>query len=274
MLSAEGFILKNLLMNIIVMSVSARCIGHIRWHRVTAAAVTGTAYAFAAYSWCGGTWMRSLWAQILCMVLLAVILFGHRFRGYAVLVLIGSLIFSGGIMTVLSLWLKGGMLMLTGWICIAALVFIGDRVKADEQNVQSHVAVRIGTRMGSVTLQTLVDTGNRLTEPLSGLPVLIAEAEALERIVDSSCLYSASRRLPPGFRLVRYGVLGGEGEMRCFRPESVCIYTSGRWCEAPDVWIAVYHGELPKDIEALAPPSFGVMRQAQRGIHGSRMRIL
>ncbi len=267
MLSIEAFTATNLLMNIAVLSVSARCTGHIRWRRVLLTAAIGTFYAVAAYLWWEIGWLRSAAAQIVCLIIMAMTLFGHRLRSgrwRALICLMGSVILAGGVMTLLSRWLAGPLLLLVGWICIGAAVLAGDFLREEQQIMQCRVCVRISTRMGSVVLNALVDTGNRLTEPLSGLPVLIVGVAALRRIIDSSCLYPSEKRLPPGFRIVHYGVLGGEGEMRCFRPTSVCIKKGKSWIEAPDVWIAIYPGELPDEINALAPPVFG---QIQGKIH-------
>ncbi len=260
MLSIEAFIAANLLMNIIVLGVSARCTGHIRWRRVLLTAAVGTGYAVAAYNWWEASWLRSAAAQIVCLLIMSMILFGYRFRTNrwtSLFYLMGSMLFAGGIMALLDRWLEGPLLFLIGWICIGTAVFARDFLREGQQIMRYKVCVRVSTRMGSVVLSAFVDTGNRLTEPLSGLPVLIVRAAALKRIIDSSCLYPTQKRLPPGFRIIRYDVLGGEGKMWCFKPESVCIRGLKGWDEAPDVWIAIYPGELPNAIEALAPPVFG-----------------
>ncbi len=274
-MSIEAFIAANLLMNIAVLSISARCMGHIRWKRVLSAAVIGTAYAAAAYLWWEKSWLRSAAAQFICLLLMAAVLFKHRRRRrHALMYLLASLVLTGGIMTLLSRWLSGGWLLLIGWITMAAAVFMGDRLKDSRQVDQSRICVRIDTRMGSTEVEALVDTGNRLTEPISGLPVLIVEDQLLRGIIDASCLYPYGKRLPPGFRVVRYGVLGGEGEMRCFRPKSVCVRATKGWIEAPDVWIGIYPGRMPNDIEALAPPVFGQLNTAQDGIRSGREHML
>lgn len=274
-MSIEAFIAANLLMNIAVLSVSARCAGHIRFKRVAAAACIGTGYALAAYWFWRQTWLRSAAAQLLCLMVMAAVLFkNRRRRKYALMYLLMSLILAGGIMTLIGQWLSGGWRMAAGWLCIAAAVFAGDRMRESRMIARSLMRVRISTRMGSTEVEALVDTGNRLREPLSGLPVLIVEDRLLQGIIDVSCLKPQGRRLPPGFRLVSYGVLGGEGEMRCFRPESVCIELAEEWTEAPDVWIGIYPGRMPNNMEALAPPSFGQIQAAQQGIHGGREHML
>ena len=90
-----------------------------------------------------------------------------------------------------------------------------------------------------------VDTGNRLTEPFSGQPVLIASEELLGDMLPDR-----------GLRRVAYGSVGGVGTLRCFRPEALKIIRNGRRQRTPEAWIAVYPGRLPGAYQALAPAAF------------------
>ncbi|MFR6027787.1 MAG: sigma-E processing peptidase SpoIIGA, partial [Christensenellales bacterium] len=66
----------------------------------------------------------------------------------------------------------------------------------------------------SIRFPALIDTGNRLREPMSGLPVLIAEASLLDGLLGGE--------LAPGLtRQVAFGGLGGCGTVRCFHPDHV-----------------------------------------------------
>lgn len=103
----------------------------------------------------------------------------------------------------------------------------------------------------SVRFQALIDTGNRLREPMSGLPVLIAESSLLEDLIrDADGLPSRS---------VAFGGLGGGGTVRCFRPDEILIRRRERMVRAPAAWVAVYPGRIPGPARALAPPSFAVI---------------
>jgi len=160
-------------------------------------------------------------------------------------------------MTLLDSRLKAGSPLMTaaGWMIVMACAFFADSIRG-ERSAGATVLLQISTRMGSVEVEALVDTGNRLHEPISGLPVIIVGKRCMYGILDESCLEQAAGRLPPGFRIVRYGVLGGSGEMQCFRPESVCIWQKGRWSDVSDVWIAICPEEIPSGVEALAPAIF------------------
>lgn len=102
----------------------------------------------------------------------------------------------------------------------------------------------------------MIDTGNRLTEPLSGLPVLVVEESLVAAMLPSSFdPANAADTLPHGFRLAAFGGLGGEGALGCFMPERMQAVSGGRRRRVSNVWVAVYPGALPGRLRALAPAS-------------------
>jgi len=105
--------------------------------------------------------------------------------------------------------------------------------------------VRIEIEVGGkrASFSAMRDTGNRLREPLSGLPVLIVSSKALPT--------DFGRDLRQ--RRVRYGALGGSGEMPCYRPDQVLVRTKRGMRPSPNVWVAVYPGAMPGRVQALAP---------------------
>lgn len=103
-----------------------------------------------------------------------------------------------------------------------------------------------------VSFPALIDTGNRLHEPGSGLPVLIAEASLLYNIQNRMASLPESR-----LRTLPYGVLGGGGEIKCIKPDAVHIVCPGIGSlAAPQCWLAVFPGKIPGRSRALAPPEF------------------
>ena len=98
----------------------------------------------------------------------------------------------------------------------------------------------------------LIDTGNRLREHMSGLPVLIVEEAAVPRI--------AAGVDPAECRALPYGVLGSAGEILCFRPDSLRITGCGAQL-ANECRVALFPGRIPGRICALAPPEFAEFTQ-------------
>ena len=98
----------------------------------------------------------------------------------------------------------------------------------------------------------LIDTGNRLRDRKSGLPVLIVEASAIPNFA------AAADRLDPSLaRTLPFGVLGSFGELRCYRPDRVELRVPGtEFRPAPACLVAPFPGHIPGRTRALAPPEF------------------
>ena len=111
----------------------------------------------------------------------------------------------------------------------------------------------------------LIDTGNRLRDRKSGLPVLIVEAAAAPRIS------AEARRLDPAeLRALPFGVLGGAGELKCFRPDRVELCSPGAPPRpAPLCLVGAYPGRIPGPTRALAPPEFADAAPAAHRLRAS-----
>lgn len=120
-----------------------------------------------------------------------------------------------------------------------------------EANVSLHF------RGARTCFRALVDTGNRLTEPLSGLPVmLVAHASIAALLPAEFDPAEPLTTLPRGFRMVGYGGVGGAGQLGCFMPDALHADTGRGFRRMGEIWIAVYPGRLPGSAKALAPPTF------------------
>jgi len=126
------------------------------------------------------------------------------------------------------------------------------------------VQLILRTGAGVVRFRALVDTGNHLHEPISGLPVMIVEENSVRHALPEE-FDPKGASLPPGWRMVSYGVLGSAGKMPCFRPDRLLVRCDGRWLLAPDIWVAVYPGRIPGQTQALAPAVLGAIRPAEGG---------
>ena len=259
--SIEGFFLINLSMDLLTIAVIARSRGRIRWRRVLAAALLGAVWAtlaqFEALRWMGG-----LAGQVaLALLLSAIALPMHG--GMSLLTGAGSLlagaVFLGGVQFFISRQLVRmppaafaasaacGMIALTAFSTVRR-----------KKLVTWEVQVYASTAHGEARFRALVDTGNRLREPFSGLPVMIAEASLLRDLLPPDFdAGRAAQDIPPGFRVVGYGALGGTGRLACFQPQQLFVSFGEGYVRAPDVWIAVCPGRMAGSVRALAPPILG-----------------
>lgn len=257
MISLENFILVNMLMDMLILIAGARGVGHIRWRRMMLAVFTGTAYSVISYS-ISSSWLRNAWGEIAVFIIMAGIMFPNkeqRRNGLARMIVWAAVM--GGIQVVMKKWISSNY----GWMAMGSMLYLllcilnGEALKRTENSTHSVVKIRIKAYTGEAEVNALVDTGNKLREPLSGLPVVIVNESKLADIFETgdSCLMDGKTLVCS--RVIRYGTIGGNGEMRCYKPKFVLFKDERGWRMGADVWVAVYPGEISSGIEALAPPS-------------------
>lgn len=138
--------------------------------------------------------------------------------------------------------------MLFAFTCGAyGVLAVGERLRPRRGEAERSAYLTIETERGSVQVFARADTGNALTEPFSGLPVIVCEATALSPILPPM----SPETLPPGFRLIPYESLGGAGVLPAFRPRRVTFKNGGPL----DCFVAVSQKPLSAgQFEALFDP--------------------
>ena len=242
-MSIELFLLVNLFADTALICAVTRTLGCFAWRRTLTAGGLCAAYAALAAA-------RPVWGSpVVQLALLAAIsaLLAGRFclrAARIALLLPGAALVSGGLWLLNVSFPSGPAIALpcagSGALLIWAMLSAQHPLR---DGWQVRVALRVGVR--TVRFEALIDTGNRLREPISGLPVLIAEAPLLEGVLPES-----------GWRALRFGALGSDGRLACFKPSAFWIERGRRRQRAPDVWIAVAQSPLPGLARALAPGEF------------------
>lgn len=82
------------------------------------------------------------------------------------------------------------------------------------------------------------DSGNRLVEPFSGYPVIIADEKKL-------CVNTE--------RIIPYNTVGGEGMLKAFKPDKIIISNGKKSFEAVNVYVALSNVDS-KDFSAILNP--------------------
>lgn len=124
-----------------------------------------------------------------------------------------------------------------------------------------HVPIEIQFDDKSIAVEALVDTGNRLRDPLTGTPVVILESSAMMQIIpddlkditdllDSGDFAGLSERLRHSswsskFRIIPYASIGKErGLLIGFRPTMVRIWEDGKSVEVENVIVGIHNRQL------------------------------
>lgn len=135
----------------------------------------------------------------------------------------------------LSLWLTGLMrltspLALPGALLLAlacAALSAAPRVILRAADVPPCAAVDIRFRGKQLSLTALIDTGNLLRDPVTGLPVIVISGCAARRLLPGTKDVS----ILPGVRLMSVRTISGTALMPLLRPDRVGILLGGLWQE-------------------------------------------
>ncbi|MBQ2756788.1 MAG: sigma-E processing peptidase SpoIIGA [Oscillospiraceae bacterium] len=97
----------------------------------------------------------------------------------------------------------------------------------------------------TVTCSGFADTGNTLTDPLSGSPVIIADISVAAQLLSAEMLSALDSPIENakllgagtlyGFRLIPYSTVSGSGLLPVFRPENISIISNGKNYMVQDV---------------------------------------
>lgn len=234
----DSLFLLNFIVNYLLLLAAARLAGEVlsRW-RLAAGAALGALYAAAVFFPGMGFLLHPLCKLGAAIMMLLAGFGGSRRLLRVTLVFFGlACAFGGGIFAIgllggRGLSLKNGILysamdlrliLLSAAACYAVLTLVFSRTARHDSRELIPAVLTIGDRRISIT--ALVDTGNTLTDPVTGRPVMVAEGEKLSHLfprgtdLDADALrdpVTAMERLSHGeggsrFRLLPYQAVGVE----------------------------------------------------------------
>lgn len=113
-------------------------------------------------------------------------------------------------------------------ILFGALILLLCRARDDQHG--NFAGITILHKDHKVEVTALLDTGNTLTDPISGDPVLVVSSDVAYQLLQlrqedlASPLETLARQLVPGLRLIPYTAIGVPGGMLLgIRPEQVSV---------------------------------------------------
>ncbi len=135
-----------------------------------------------------------------------------------------------------------------------------------------HVGIKIVVDQRCVNLTALIDTGNKLKDPLTNQPVIIVEQKMLLPLFDldtiklfndinlgnlNALTEKTSEKFAIRFRIIPFSAIGKEkGMLVGFRPDLIEITDKHESFQIDHAVIAVYHRKLDSEgyYQALVPP--------------------
>jgi len=249
--SLEAYFLINFFVDTALIAIVARADGCLRIRRVLTGGLISAVYSAVVVT--VSPRLAHPAVQCAMVILLGLIVSGnpeiHRW-GTLSFHLICATLMLGGFGTLFLSRKVTGINTLIGAGLLLLHLFFRQHL---ERSAVWEVTVCLKFHGETAVFRALIDTGNRLHEPISGLPVLIAEQTLLKKMFTGD----SARRTR--YRCVAFGGLGGDGTIPCFRPDEIYIRRGEKLIPAPDVWVALYPGRIPGSNRALAPPSFAMI---------------
>lgn len=227
----DTLFLLNALVDYLLLLAAARLAGEpLRRGRFALGACLGGLYAVAIFL-PGMAFLAHPLSRVASAALMLLAAYGgsRRLLRQGVLFLALTCAFGGG---VVAIGLLGGtgltlgrgvfysaldlkVVLLSAAVCYGVLTLVFQRLGRHSTASGELVSVRLRLGDRSVDLTALVDTGNTLTDPVSGHPVMVAEGERLTKLFPGNCRPGPDDLRDPVSALARLG----RGEARfCLLP--------------------------------------------------------
>ncbi len=190
----------------------------LRPARMTLAAALGALCAILAWMLPG--WARGLVSLVMVSLLMTLTAFGKDgFRLWPLTVAAG-LFFSGAADFLLDRGIPPAVVMIiSGGIALGVAVILrGTAVRG-----RGEFRLRLTVNGKSATLPAFRDSGNLLTDGLTGLPVIVASETLLKPLLPPGVHPGDLSTLPKGWRLTRVQTAAGSKCLMCFQPDRACL---------------------------------------------------
>ena len=220
----EVFFILNGWMNFLALMISS-ALYHVRFSPLRAVLSAASGAVYAVLAWQGSSNLRGP-ANVLfvglCMVWIS---FGKKCLKLFPLFLAAGLLLSGmanyarrgGAQTWLVAFAGGGV---TASLCVVSKRGV---LKNDA------VFIRIQQNDQLIRIPGLVDSGNILSDGISGLPVIITPAIRMGQLLPPGTVPRDLSTLPSGWRLIQAKTIGGNVTLMCFYPGSVSVGQGNAW---------------------------------------------
>lgn len=226
----DTLFLLNGIIDYLLLLAAARLAGEpLRRLRFGAAAALGGAYAVAIFL-PGMAFLAGPWCKLASCVLMLVVAYGGSRRllrqgliFVALACALGGGVVAIGLLDGKSLSLGSGvfyssldlkMVLLSAAVCYVVLTAVFQRIGRHNSLTGEllQAKLRLGKRTAEFT--ALVDTGNTLTDPVSGRPVMVAEGESVSGLFPECRRPRAADLMDPAGAMARLGTGEWKGRFR------------------------------------------------------------
>jgi stage II sporulation protein GA (sporulation sigma-E factor processing peptidase) len=145
------------------------------------------------------------------------------------------------------------------YLIIRLIAYFTERKHTDKELFT--LSITLGER--TVSTQALCDTGNTLTDVLSGNPVVVIDKSIMQSLLpEYAAEFCAAASLPPPaikerYRIIPYRAVGGRGFLPAFVPDCIEISSGGKKYKTNKVTVAVSDELTDENYRALIGSELG-----------------
>ncbi|MGN0473661.1 MAG: sigma-E processing peptidase SpoIIGA [Acutalibacteraceae bacterium] len=146
-------------------------------------------------------------------------------------------------------------------LCYTVITLAG-RICGSRERKSARYNVTVCGNGHAVALSLVGDTGNMLSEPFSGYPVIVAKRNSVRKILPddfenfTSDFHTKSNpEHPPNCRVIPYSSVGGSGILTAFLPDKIRLIQDGGSCEIEKCYIAVSDSLNCEEYDGIINPS-------------------
>lgn len=146
-------------------------------------------------------------------------------------------------------------------LCYTVITLAG-RICSSRERRSARYNVTVCGNGHAVALRLAGDTGNMLSEPFSGYPVIVAKRNSVRKILPddfenfiSSFHTKSNSAHPPNCRVIPYSSVGGSGILTAFLPDKIRLMQDDSSCEIDKCYIAVSDSLECEEYDGIINPS-------------------
>lgn len=273
---ADVLIFLNLFVNFFILQVTAKiCRDGYRLIRMITASLVGalfSLYIFLPQS----VWMIEALFRVTVSAVIVLICFGFDsikclFRRIGVFFAV-SFLYGGLMMAIWAIFKPSNMainnsivyidispaVLITATLASYFIISLIRLISARQADLGKRYEVEILLEGKSTKITALADTGNSLSDSVTGAPVIIIEQSAAKKLMEvvpsveavAAGGFSANK----GFRMIPYSYVGGHGLLPAFKPDKVLVQVNNQRINIENALIAVSSEALGEDYKALINP--------------------
>ncbi|MCL2856413.1 MAG: sigma-E processing peptidase SpoIIGA [Oscillospiraceae bacterium] len=261
----DVLLVLNYITTVLLLAGTAKLLGmQIKRRRIVGAALLGAVGSLAIFLPFAGFWSMFAYRIFLSSLIVLVALpwesAAQLLKGWGMFFLV-NFFFAGAMLGVWLLFSPRGMVYLGGVVyfninpmtlligAVAAYILLGLAHRFSRGGRLVGTKCRVTVKLGgnSCSLSALIDTGNSLYEPFSGVPVIVCPLREVSALLEPALALAikagdwqkTATNAGVRIRVVPYSAMGGKGTLPALRVDELIIQCGGQLYKASLCYMAI-----------------------------------